>query len=52
MILALKFICLFMVPMFGFRVIAGMVMGVGFSAANVVLTSLGIAGFITLQWLL
>lgn len=52
MLIALKFLCLLMIPMFGFRVLAGLVRGTGFSAGNVVLTSIGIAGFITLQWLL
>lgn len=52
MILALKFLCLLDVFMFSPNIIFGGIRGKGFSASNVFFVACGLAGFVTLQWLI
>jgi hypothetical protein len=51
-ILVAKFICLFLSISFGFINVARVIYGTNIPENNNFLMALGIAGFVTLQWLI
>lgn len=50
MYIFLKFFCLVLSIMYGYRCVAGVVFKTGYSTSQILLASIGIAGFIILQW--
>ena len=51
-IIILKVLCLFLAILYGARCFFGVKQGVGYSSAQAIFFALGVAGFITLQWLI